>query len=212
MQGWKDTEGRGPVKIIGVGAGPGMLTLEAARAIRDARLIYGSNRAIELALEEIDPKATVNTIENYKKLRELPDEAVVLSTGDPMLSGLGFLEGEVIPGISSMQMACSRLGVSLLNVAPVTVHGREIKEARIAREIKQGKCVFLLTDENSDIAGLCSYLSERDLGRDIAVLTDLGYPDERITKGDTSSPPKVPGLSCVMIGELGKGRNNAMLK
>jgi cobalt-precorrin-7 (C5)-methyltransferase len=200
------------MKIIGVGAGPEMLTFEAARAIREARLIYGSNRAIELALSEIDPKANVNTIEDYKKLRELPDDAVVLSTGDPMLSGLGFLEGEVIPGISSMQVACARLGVSLLNVTPVTVHGRKMEEALVAKEIEQGKCVFLLTDESSDIAGLCSYLSDRGLVLDIAVLTNLGYPDERITKGDTSSPPKVPGLSCVMIGELGMGSNNSKLK
>jgi cobalt-precorrin-7 (C5)-methyltransferase len=200
------------MKIIGVGAGPEMLTFEAARAIREARRIYGSNRAIELALSEIDPKANVNTIEDYKKLRELPDDAVVLSTGDPMLSGLGFLEGEVIPGISSMQVACARLGVSLLNVTPVTVHGRKMEEALVAKEIEQGKCVFLLTDESSDIAGLCSYLSDRGLVLDIAVLTNLGYPDERITKGDTSSPPKVPGLSCVMIGELGMGSNNSKLK
>jgi len=46
------------MKIIGVGAGPGMLTLEAARAIREARLIYGSQRAIDLARDEIDPEPT----------------------------------------------------------------------------------------------------------------------------------------------------------
>ena len=52
--------------------------------------------------------------------------AVVLSTGDPMLSGLGYLEGQVIPGISSMQVACARLKISQLRMVPVTLHGRAI--------------------------------------------------------------------------------------
>jgi len=41
--------------IVGVGAGPLMLTEEARRAIARARLIYGSNRAIDLAREHIAP-------------------------------------------------------------------------------------------------------------------------------------------------------------
>jgi len=47
------------MKIVGVGAGPGMLTQEAARAIRMARLIYGSTRAIDLVREEIGPGCNV---------------------------------------------------------------------------------------------------------------------------------------------------------
>jgi cobalt-precorrin-7 (C5)-methyltransferase len=33
------------MKIVGVGCGPGMLTEQAAQAIRSARFIYGSSRA-----------------------------------------------------------------------------------------------------------------------------------------------------------------------
>ena len=68
------------MKIVGVGAGPGMLTLEAARAIRVARIIRGSARAIDLVREEIDPSCDVGVIEDYRSLRELPSETVVLST------------------------------------------------------------------------------------------------------------------------------------
>jgi cobalt-precorrin-7 (C5)-methyltransferase len=180
-----------------------MLTFEAALAIREARLIYGSKRAIELASEHIDPAATVEVIEDYGKLKELPDDAVVLSTGDPMLSGLGFLGGEIIPGISSMQVACARLGISLLKITPITVHGRGMDTSQIAREIEQGRSVFLLIDETTDIPGLCRFLVDRGLSRYVTVLTDLGYPTERIEKGDTTNPPRAPGLSCVVIGELG---------
>lgn len=191
------------MKIVGVGAGPGMLTLEAARAIKEARLIYGSERAIDLARDEIDPRTDVRVIEDYEALRKLPPEAVVLSTGDPMLGGLGYLDGDVIPGISSMQVACARLKVSELKVVPITVHGRRMDPEPILAEVAQERMVFLLVDESTDLPGLCLLLEERGLARDVAVLTDLGYPDEKILRGRTASPPPSKGLASVMIGDLG---------
>jgi cobalt-precorrin-7 (C5)-methyltransferase len=193
------------MKIIGVGAGPGMLTLEAIKAIAEARQIYGSERALELAREHITPGCDVKVIEDYKSLRQLPVESVVLSTGDPMLSGLGYLEGQVIPGISSMQVACARLKLSQLQVVPITVHGRQMDPELAASELRRGRCVFLLIDESSDIKGLCRFLQDSGLPRDVAVLTDLGYPEERVVFGSTAMPPEATGLSCVVIGELDHG-------
>lgn len=191
------------MKIVGVGAGPGMLTGEAARAIREARLVYGSARAIDLVRDEISPRCEVREIENYRALQKLPPEAVVLSTGDPMLSGLGYLEGDVVPGISSMQVACARLKVSQLKVVPITVHGRRMDPEPILDEIARGRCVFLLVDDSTDLPGLCRLMEERGLSRDVAVLTDLGYPEEEIRKGPTTCPPHSKGLASVMIGDLG---------
>jgi cobalt-precorrin-7 (C5)-methyltransferase len=191
------------MKIVGVGAGPGMLTFEAARAIKEARLVYGSQRAIDLVREKISPGCDVLVIENYRALRELPAEAVVLSTGDPMLSGLGYLGGDVVPGISSMQVACARLKVSQLKVVPITVHGRSMDPEPILEEVARGKCVFLLVDDSTDLPGLFQLLEDRGLSRDVAVLTDLGYPEEEILRGTTSSPPHSKGLASVMIGDLG---------
>ena len=113
-----------------------MLTEEAIRAIEGSRLIYGSTRAIEIASPFISPSAEVNVIRDYKALADLLEEAVVLSTGDPLLSGLGFLGGEIIPGISSMQVACARLRLSLLKVVPITVHGRRMEIDIVAFEIE----------------------------------------------------------------------------
>ena len=50
---------------------------------------------------------TVKTIDDFKNLDTLAKDAVILSTGDPMLAGLGYLAGEVIPGISSSEVVCS---------------------------------------------------------------------------------------------------------
>jgi cobalt-precorrin-7 (C5)-methyltransferase len=188
--------------IVGVGAGPGMLTEEAIEAIARARDIYGSKRAIDLASQHFPPGCSVNLIEDYGKLRELPESAVVLSTGDPMLGGLGYLEGPVIPGISSLAVACARLKVSQLKVVPLTFHGRPMDPDAVAWELRRGRCVFLLIDEEMDLPGLCRYLEDLGLSRDLAVLSDLGYPQERIVLGGTDLPPEAPGLSCLMIGDL----------
>jgi cobalt-precorrin-7 (C5)-methyltransferase len=191
--------------IVGVGAGPRMLTEEAIEAIGNTRLIYGSERAIEMARQHIDPGCSVHFIEDYKNLRELPKDAVVLSTGDPMLSGLGYLDGRVIPGISSMQVACARLKISQTKVVPVTLHGRAIMEASLARiihEIKNGRYVFLLIDESTDLPLICRNIEGEGLSKDVAVLTDLGYPEERIEIGRTDKLPASTGLSCVIIGTI----------
>lgn len=45
------------MKIVGVGCGPGMLTEEAISAIESADLIYGSERALELASAHIEKNA-----------------------------------------------------------------------------------------------------------------------------------------------------------
>jgi cobalt-precorrin-7 (C5)-methyltransferase len=188
--------------IVGVGIGPKMLTPEASEAIGQARLIYGSKRAIDLVRNHISPGSSVEVIKDYRELAGLPEEAVVLSTGDPMLSGLGYLKGRVIPGISSMQVACARLKVSQLKVVSITVHGRSLDPVAIAFELRRDRCVFLLTDESTDLQGLCRYLESQGLRRAVASLTNLGYPEERIDKGNTASPPQAPGLSCVLIGEF----------
>jgi cobalt-precorrin-7 (C5)-methyltransferase len=190
------------MKIVGVGAGLGMLTLEAIKAIREAKLIYGSDRSLDLIRDYVSPGCQVHVIQDYKKLRELPSDAIVLSTGDPMLSGLGYLQGEVIPGISSLQVACARFHLSWLKVVPITAHGRRIVPEVIASEIRLGKAVFLLTDESTDLEGICRYLEEQGMRKEVVALKDLGYPEEKISRGSTSKPPEVPGLSCVLIGDL----------
>ena len=79
--------------VVGVGCGPGMMTVEAIDRLRKASKIFGSARSIELAGEYIPSGCAVTAIEDYSRLHELPEDAVVLSTGDPMLAGLGLLGG-----------------------------------------------------------------------------------------------------------------------
>ncbi len=179
------------MKIVGVGAGPGLLTEEAISAIESATVIFGSKRAIELAKEHIRCKA--HEITDYT-LDSLPRNAVVLSTGDPMLSGLGKFakEGdEIIPGISSMQLACSRLRLDTENLAVITAHSRDIDAVKnlILKELRDGKNVFLLPDKSFGVTELVDFLKSRGLLRKISICERLAYPDERIETGTTEDPP-----------------------
>ena len=190
------------MKIVGVGCGKGMLTGEAASAIAAASLVYGSARAIALARDAIPPDSEVHEIADYRSLCSLPDHAVVLSTGDPMLAGLGYLPGEVVPGISSLQVASARLKVPLARVVVVSAHGKDhgraIASAR--EEVAREKVVFLIADPAFEVGVLAAALPPETR---LAVCEDLGYPAERIAVGTAAQPP-VPrgGLYAVVAGEF----------
>ncbi|HQD26441.1 MULTISPECIES: cobalt-precorrin-7 (C(5))-methyltransferase [Methanoculleus] len=190
------------MKIVGVGCGPGMLTAEAARIIAGASLIYGSARAIELARDAIPPECEVHEITDYRSLRSLPDHAVVLSTGDPMLAGLGYLPGEVVPGISSLQVAFARLKLPLTRAAIVSAHGKDhiraVADAK--KEVLAGRVVFLIADPAFKVGALAAALPPRIR---IAVCEDLGYPAERIAVGTAAEPPTPRGdLFVVVAGDF----------
>lgn len=193
------------MKIIGVGAGPGLLTKEAIKAIENAIIIFGSKRAIELAKEHIKCKANILT--DYT-LQKLPENAVVLSTGDPMLSGLGKyakLEDEIIPGISSMQIACARLRLEIDNIAVITAHSRDIGivKERILADLRNGKNIFLLPDSSFGVKEIAGFLKNEGFSKKISVCEKLGYPDERIVTGTTDKPPvAVSDMYCVIITDF----------
>lgn len=178
--------------VVGVGVGPGMLTEEGIGAIRNASIVYGAKRALELAQKYITCKTS--TIKDYKSLHLLPDDAVVLSTGDPMFSGLGKFAGEkdtVVPGISSMQVACARTRVNLTNLTAITAHGRDFEPAKaeLIRELKNGRNVFLLPDSKFGSEEVARVLLEMGLSAELYTCENLGYPEERIAKGTPENPP-----------------------
>jgi cobalt-precorrin-7 (C5)-methyltransferase len=193
------------MKIVGVGCGPGMLTKEAIQAIASAALIYGSDRAIELARPHIPPDCIVKTIDDFKALHTLPKEVVVLSTGDPMLAGLGYLDGEVVPGISSLQVAAARLRIPLAQIVPVVAHGTGHEQGMqdTVDAVSQKKIVFLLADPKFDILELYKRLQLLGIPLKVVVCENLGYPDERITVDHIGAPPvPVCGLYSLVVGNF----------
>ncbi|MBN2110179.1 MAG: cobalt-precorrin-7 (C(5))-methyltransferase [Methanosarcinaceae archaeon] len=189
--------------IVGVGVGPGMLTQEAIGTISNAPVVYGSKRAIELAREHI--RCEAHPIKSFKNLHLLPADAVILSTGDPMFSGLGKFAGEkdrVITGISSIQAACARFHVEMSNLAMITAHGRDPAPAKAAliRELEMGKNIFLLPADNFGPQEVAAILKERGIDARICIYENIGYPDERAVIGSVSEPPlNESDMYCLLV-------------
>jgi len=193
------------MKIIGVGCGPVLLTKQAIHEISQAKIIYGSDRAIDLAKSWIPTDCTVKTIDDFKRLKTLPDNAVILSTGDPMLAGLGYLPGEVIPGISSFQLATARLKIPVSQVSVIVAHGKGHEKGirDTVKEVKTGRIVFLLADPKFKVESLYARLATLKKPLKIALCENLGYPDECIRIQDIQSPPwPTEALYSLVIGNF----------
>ncbi|MGA2934795.1 MAG: cobalt-precorrin-7 (C(5))-methyltransferase [Methanomicrobiales archaeon] len=192
------------MKIVGVGCGPGLLTEEAVLALKRARRVYGSRRAIELAQKVLSRSCEVHEIREFSSL-DLPDDAVLLSTGDPMLAGLGDRSGEVIPGISSLQLAFARLRLPLVKVALVDGHSRDPGRAigETVEEVRRGKIVFILPDPGFPLSDLAAALMKEEISCTIALCEDLGYLAERICRGTPENPPEIRSrLFSLVIGRF----------
>ncbi len=166
------------VIIVGVGPSKGYLTERAIEEIQKADIIYGSKRAFEIAKRWI----RCNTVEIkrfcedvYKAIEEEGKRrrVVVLSTGDPMVVGLGKrIKGNVVPGISSIQLALAKLGVDLTEVVVIDGHAKDcIDEVRKAFEI--GRYALILADSKFNVEKLREFA-------DVIVLENLGYENERV--------------------------------
>jgi cobalt-precorrin-7 (C5)-methyltransferase len=194
------------VKIVGVGAGPRMLTERAIEAVKNARRVYGSARALKLADEYIRGERII--LEKYDA--QIEDDACILSTGDPMLSGLGKKapsDAEIIPGISSLQLACARLKVEATDLIVITIHGLVQSESKekLQRILLFKQDLFILTDPTFDVRDVCAYLNVLEYDGEVILFEDLGYETEKISFGRVVSPPaRQSKLFCLIIRNLAK--------
>jgi cobalt-precorrin-7 (C5)-methyltransferase len=190
------------MKIVGVGAGPEMLTEEAIKAIDGANVVYGSTRAIELAKAHI--RGEVRVLKNFDVFEDAED-VCILSTGDPMLSGLGKKapnDAEIISGISSLQLACARQKVDIADTLVVTTHGRNPTESQneLKRMFTLGRTLFVLPDPSFDLGKICAFLDACGYKGGVVLFENLGYETERITAGSIQIPPeRISDLFCVFI-------------
>ena len=190
--------------VIGVGCGPGMMTEEAIKELPKAHIVYGSKRSMELARAHIRKGAKVVQVEDYAALEDVPEKAVLLSTGDPMLAGLGHRAERVIPGISSMQAAYARLGAPLENTVIMSAQGKykDIALKNAVDEVLRGRNAFLLADPTFSVIELANKLAASSPECRIAVCERLGYPDERVQVGSPLEPPVTKtNMFVVVVGE-----------
>ena len=194
--------------IIGTGpGGRGNLTFRAFEIINSSDILVGSRRAVatvNFIVKDKNPKPEIfylyanreemlNLIQRKKHSHRIS----LLVTGDAGFhSMLHFMaqhfekrEYEIHPGISSVQLAASRLGVSWHESFFYSIHGRDVNAdiSNFKKAFIQGRDIYVLTDNKRNPIWFAGILEHMDLpleSREIVLFLNLDYQDEEIIHTD----------------------------
>lgn len=182
---------RPPITIVGCGPGSrAYLTLEAVDAVAHAALIIGAPRVLALFPDSRSKKvafdANVDTllavISNHWKHTSI----AILVTGDPGVHSLarpiverfGIENCRVIPGISSVQLALSRLGLEMTKTRILSAHHRlpDVDAATLV----EFETVAVLTGHESSYCWIRSLINKLHGDYRTVRLSNLSLDNEQI--------------------------------
>lgn len=214
-------------KIIVVGIGPGSeayILPEALRVIKDAKVLVGGKRALEQYAQHsfaednkgfhghdqilMPIEKDIHKVLNFIREKLEYYDVVVMVSGDPgyysMLDALRrrFVADiiQVIPGISSMQMAFARLALPWHDAELLSFHGRIPSEARLVYE--PGRLLGMLTDLKYNSASIAQLLLDKGWPAETAmyVCSRLSYADEQIRETSLQeAAEQQPVRSCILV-------------
>jgi precorrin-6B C5,15-methyltransferase / cobalt-precorrin-6B C5,C15-methyltransferase len=185
------------VTVVGIGAdGWAGLPPRSKTAIEQADVLVGGARQLALLPEALGTKRIPLPSPLLPGLSELvaahaSAALVVLASGDPMFYGIGstlvgLLGAErvtVLPHLSSVSLAASRLGWPLDDVDVVSLVGRQ--RELLHPVLQPGRRVLALTAETTAAAGIRALLDDRGFGASqVTVLADLGGEQEAVGPAD----------------------------
>ena len=200
------------IVVVGIGAdGMAGLSAEARAELARAQTIYGARRQLDLLDESVSAQRREWPSPMLPALRSLPDGVHVLASGDPLLHGVGgTLVGlfgaqnvRVLPHVSSVTLACARLGW--------TVHDTEVISLVTAEPhtaVRPGGRAVVLSRDASTPVTLARLLTDTGRGDSwLTVLAHLGGPAERrfdatAQEWAASPPPDVDDLNVVAVRYL----------
>jgi precorrin-6Y C5,15-methyltransferase (decarboxylating) len=172
------------IVVIGIGAdGIAGLSGESLAELRRAHTVYGSRRQLDLLDGSVTAQRCEWSSPFIDALRTLPDDVHVLASGDPMLHGVGGtlvrLFGSarlrVLPAVSSVSLACARLGWRGQDTEVISVVTAEPHTA-----VRRGGRAVVLSRDGATPAILARLLAETGRGESrLSVLEQLGGPGER---------------------------------
>jgi precorrin-6B C5,15-methyltransferase / cobalt-precorrin-6B C5,C15-methyltransferase len=209
--------------IIGIGYKP--LDARARKALADTEYILGSRRLCEVfeqypEYRELGHK--IKRIDNVDQTMVFIREAlstssadiVLLGSGDPLFYGIGARSVrefgkecvEILPDMTSLQTAFSRIGEPWDEALLISFHGGPNPEKRrrlkygltdLSNLLRDNDLIGILTDKDNDPPAIARYLVAtfpdcRALRMFIG--EEMGYPGERITEGTAED---IAGMSFV---------------
>ena len=182
------------IQIVGIGDdGVDGMTAQARRLVESAEVLLGP-----ASCEGVLPaplRARLHPVAGLDELVERIESAgdrriVVLASGDPLFYGtaryvcsrLGKDRFEVVPHVSSMQLAFARVKESWEEAFLANLAGQSIE--RVVERIRGADTVGLFTSEQWPPAAVARALLDEGIDHFQAyVCENLGSPDERVTQG-----------------------------
>ncbi len=183
----------GRVVVVGVGAdGPAGLGEAALRAVAEAEVLVGGRRLLagfpDHPAERIVVGADVEeAVAAAARAAREGRRVAVVASGDPLFHGIGaaVVEAvgpeavEVIPHVSSVQLAFARLRLPWDDAALVSVHARPLAELLPA--VRTRPKVAVLTGGRHTPGAVAAFLLAQGLrGWRAWVCENLGSPGERV--------------------------------
>jgi precorrin-6Y C5,15-methyltransferase (decarboxylating) len=176
------------IVVIGIGA-DGMAGLSAAsrRELLRATVVYGSRRQLELLDGSVSarrrewPSPLLPAL--WTLLEDAPGDVHVVASGDPLLHGIGNslirVYGRdrvaVLPHVSSVTLACARVGWAVQDTEIVSLVTAEPRAA-----VRRGGQAVILSRDGGSPAALARLLADTGRGdSELTVLEQLGGPGER---------------------------------
>lgn len=199
-----------PCRVIGVlDDGVASLNPTALAYLRSADVVIGATRTLALFGAEIKAAATRHDMTGHMKsvvgwvrqARDAHRSCVVLATGDPLCHGIApYLAQhlcvqalDILPNVSTLQLACARIGLAWQEARIVSIHARDAGEwARgstpthglyaLAQAVRAHARLLVLTGPDNSPDRIARLLLAEGLGDDfhMAVAENLLQPEERV--------------------------------
>ncbi|NRA66755.1 MAG: precorrin-6y C5,15-methyltransferase (decarboxylating) subunit CbiE [Pseudobacteriovorax sp.] len=166
--------------------------------IQEASLIFGSASSLGFFAEQnLNLKPFPKPLSDLKSLIDAIDEPssiVILASGDPLCYGIGSwlhtllqdYDCQIIPNLSSIQLAAAKTGTPWQNALLLSLHGRSIQG--FMTKVQRHSLVFCLTDNVNTPQAIADYMeSYQDTSWEITLCENLSGPEEKISSHDCSS-------------------------
>jgi len=200
-------------RIVGVlDDGAASLGAPALQALADADLVIGAKRTLALLESRIQPEAERRAIgglaavaEDIRQAQAAGKRCVVLATGDPLCHGIAGYLGmqlcldaiEVLPNLSTIQLACARVGLVWQDLKIESVHAKDAGEwpgpgaepshglYALAQSLRRHARLAVLTSPDNTPDRIARMMQAESLANDfqIAVAERLLQAGERIVTG-----------------------------
>ena len=178
--------------VVGIGADGWSGLPDASRAaLLSADVVVGGPRQLALLDDSVTATRTALPAPLLPSLGELlaradGEQVAVLASGDPMFFGIGStliglgVDVRVHAALSSVSLACARLGWAVQDVDVVSAVGRPLSS--LHPFLQPGRRVLVLVGSEDGADSVRSLLDARGFGSSaVTVLEQLGGPHERVS-------------------------------